>query len=78
MTEVAREDAQTRIRMPPMLLKAVQAAAKRNGRSMNAEVVAILQDALDVQDIQQDTSIRPILEQMAADLRAIALATRAA
>lgn len=69
-------DAQFKARIPESLYTALKARAERNSRSMNMEVIAILRDALDVQDIQHDTSIRPILEQMAADLRTIAQATR--
>ncbi|MGE0231737.1 MAG: Arc family DNA-binding protein [Flavobacteriaceae bacterium] len=42
---MAREDAQFRLRLPEALLGVLKAAAKDNGRTMNAEVVFQLQRA---------------------------------
>ncbi|QGU10689.1 Arc family DNA-binding protein [Leclercia sp. J807] len=43
---MSREDPQLRIRLPIELKEKVEASAKENNRSMNAEIVQILQDAL--------------------------------
>lgn len=44
---MSREDPQLRIRLPAELKEKVAKQAKDNGRSMNAEIVQILQDSLD-------------------------------
>ena len=42
---MARTDTQINIRLPPNMLEATRSAAKKNGRSVTAEVVDRLEDA---------------------------------
>ena len=43
---MARSDPQFNVRMPDKVKKALAERAKSNGRSMNSEIVQILEDAL--------------------------------
>lgn len=43
---MARSDPQFNVRMPDKIKKALAERAKDNGRSMNSEIVQILEDAL--------------------------------
>lgn len=43
---MARSDPQFNVRMPNKIKKALAERAKSNGRSMNSEIVQILEDAL--------------------------------
>ncbi|BDQ07236.1 TPA: Arc family DNA-binding protein [Salmonella enterica subsp. enterica serovar Oranienburg] len=43
---MARADPQFNVRMPDKIKKALAERAKSNGRSMNSEIVQILEDAL--------------------------------
>ncbi len=66
---MSREDPQLRIRLPIELKEKVEAAAKENGRSMNSEIVQILQNALgdppvDIVEIDS-TNVSP--EELAAE-----------
>lgn len=45
------------VRMPAELKERLQARAKRNGRSMNSEIVQILQDVMDAEDSDAENSV---------------------
>lgn len=48
--DMARGDHQMRIRLPGDLLERIQTEAKSGGRSLNAEIVARLQESVAAQD----------------------------
>ncbi|HBM7591737.1 TPA: Arc family DNA-binding protein [Enterobacter asburiae] len=48
---MARDDPQFNLRMTQELKEMISNRAKSNGRSMNAEIVQILQDALEFEDV---------------------------
>lgn len=51
------------LRMPDELREAIAERAKANGRSMNSEIVQILEDALKAQVVAWDKSLTPELSE---------------
>lgn len=49
----------SQFRLPPGLHKRLKAAAKKNHRSLNAELVAALEKGLDQQDLETASGKRP-------------------
>lgn len=77
---MSREDPQMKIRLPADLKDHIEAAAKESGRSMNAEIVARLQDSFtpisnifinDVTGVTALASTKSKLTQLAGDLNSL-------
>lgn len=77
---MSREDPQMKIRLPADLKDQIEAAAKESGRSMNAEIVARLQESLapianifinDVNGVTALASTKSKLTQLAGDLNSL-------
>lgn len=64
---MSREDPQMKIRLAPDLKDRIEDAAKENGRSMNAEIVARLHQAFEAQS--GDSALRLQVEENTAALR---------
>lgn len=58
------------LRMPAELKSRVDAAAAKNGRSINAEVIARLQDSFEVQTGVKDAPVGQLLEEVVLRLGA--------
>ncbi|WP_159672380.1 Arc family DNA-binding protein [Andreprevotia sp. IGB-42] len=70
---MSREDPQYKLRVPPELREQIEHAAKINGRSMNAEVVARLQSTFNagVVSTGQDSRCLEEISALRADLAAL-------
>ncbi|HBB4222791.1 TPA: Arc family DNA-binding protein [Escherichia coli] len=67
---MSREDPQLRIRLPVELKKIIEASSKQNNRSMNAEIVTLLELAIRVcRDFGPEDA--PIVQQFKEQLDAI-------
>ncbi|CTU91111.1 Arc family DNA-binding protein [Escherichia coli] len=67
---MSREDPQLRIRLPVELKKIIEASSKQNNRSMNAEIVTLLELAIRVcRDFGPEDG--PIVQQFKEQLDAI-------